>query len=309
MDQVFFLDQAEMATMPVPHQHLSSRGMKNQTTKHAMTSTSQDVLDLSADSHKNATSDSDLVTASVRTINNRLQEHPHWQQLQESTFRPVTPVQVDKLEQLLQEHPNIKLVQKVIDGFWFGFSLKYTGPRVNRQPCNLPTAFTHSQELWQSVMKEVSLGCMLSPFEVQPIFLLICSPVGMVEKKNSTAMHYITHFSHPQGSSINSFIAPEDTETHYQTFEAAVQLVACHGRGAYMAKEDFKSAFRNVPMRYQDLNLLGIKVQGKFFIDCALPFGASISCAIFEDIVTLIHWITEKRACKTFIHYLDDFFR
>ena len=148
----------------------------------------------------------------------------------------------------------------MIDGFQFGFSLKCTGPRVNRQPHNLPTAFTHSQEIWQSVMKEVSLGCMLSPFEVQPIFLLICSLVGMVEKKNSTAMCCITHLSHPQGSSINSFITPEDAETHYQTFEAAVQLVAHHGRGAYMAKEDFISAFRNVPMRYQDLNLLGIKV-------------------------------------------------
>ena len=75
-----------------------------------------------------------------------------------------------------------------------------------------------------------------------------------------------------------------------------------------MAKEDFKSAFRNVPMRYQDLNLLGIKVQGQFFIDCALPFGVSVSCVIFEDISTLIHWITEKRVGQKFIHYLDDFF-
>ena len=114
---------------------------------------------------------------------------------------------------------------------------------------------------------------MLNPFEVQPIFPLICSPVSMMEK-NSIAMHHITYLSHPQGSSINSFITPEDPETHYQTFEASVQLVACHGKGAYMAKEDFKLVFRNVSMRYQDLNLLGIKVQGKFFIDCVLPFGA-----------------------------------
>ena len=75
-----------------------------------------------------------------------------------------------------------------------------------------------------------------------------------------------------------------------------------------MAKEDFKSAFHNVPMRYQDLNLLGIKVQGQFFIDCTLLFGASVSCVIFKDISTIIHWIAEKRARQKFIHYLDDFF-
>ena len=98
----------------------------------------------------------------------------------------------------------------------------------------------------------------------------------MVEKKNSTAMQHITHLSHPQGLSINSFIAPEDAETHYQSFETAVQLVACQGQGSYMVKEDFKSAFMNVLMHYEDLNLLGIKVQGKFFIACIPLFGATV---------------------------------
>ena len=73
-----------------------------------------------------------------------------------------------------------------------------------------------------------------------------------------------------------------------------------------MAK-DFKSAC-NIPMHYQDLNLLGIKVQGQFFINCALPFGASISYSIFEDLATLIHWLAKKRDGFKFIHYLNDFF-
>ena len=101
---------------------------------------------------------------------------------------------------MLVGHPNHKLVQRVVDGFCFGFSVKYNRPRLNRQPRNLPTAFTHSKELWQSVMKEVNLGRMLSPFQVQPIFPLICSPAGMAEKKNSTAMYHIEHLSNPQGS-------------------------------------------------------------------------------------------------------------
>ena len=95
---------------------------------------------------------------------------------------------------------------------------------------------------------------------------------------------------------------------HYQSFEAAVQLVTHQGPGAFMAKEDFKSASLNVPMCYEDLNLLGIKVHVQFFIDCALPFEAFISCAIFEDIATLINWIAEKRVAQKFINYLDDFF-
>ena len=130
-------------------------------------------------------------------------------------------------------------------------------------------------------MKEVQLGQMISPFQVQPLYLLICSPVGMVLKKKSTTMRRITHLSYPLGGSVNSYIAPEDVQMHYQSFQDALQLVVSHRKGAFVAKEDIKSAFYNILMQYNDLNLLRIKVQGQFFIDCALPFGASISCTIF----------------------------
>ena len=96
--------------------------------------------------------------------------------------------------------------------------------------------------------------------------------------------------------------------TQYQSIEVAVELVAQAGPESFMAKEDFKSAFCNVPMQFADLQLLGIKVEGQFFIDNCLPFRASISCAIFEDISTLIHWIAERRAGHALIHYLDDLF-
>ena len=44
----------------------------------------------------------------------------------------------------------------------------------------------------------------------------------------------------------------------------AMDLVAKAGHGVFMVKENFKYAFRNVPMCFQDLNLLGIKVQEVF---------------------------------------------
>ena len=61
-------------------------------------------------------------------------------------------------------------------------------------------------------------------------------------------------------------------------------------------------------MCFNDLPLLGIKVQGQFFIDCCLPFGAAVSCQVFEKIATLIHWIAQKRDGYAFVHSIDDFF-
>ena len=200
------------------------------------------------------------------------------------------------------------MVNYAITSFKQGFLLKYQGPRVNRQPQNLKSAFQFKDKLWDSLMKEVHLGRMIGPFSSQPIEPLICSSVGMVKKKNSLEIRRVMHLSYPKGSFINTFIDPADAETHYQTFEAAVNLVAKAGQGAFIVKEDFKSAFCSVPMAFSELNLLGIKVEGKYFIDCALPFGASISCKVFEDIGSLIHWIAEKRAGHKFVHYLGNFF-
>ena len=149
---------------------------------------------------------------------------------------------------------------------------------------------------------------MLGPFPEQPLDPLICLLVGMVNKQDSQEMRCTMHLSHPRGRSINAFIDPEDAQTHYKSFEVAVELVARAGQGSYMAKEDFKSAFHNVPMCFADRHLLGIKVRGQFFIDNCLPFGASISCAIFKDIATLIHWIAERCTGHALIHYLDNFF-
>ena len=60
-------------------------------------------------------------------------------------------------------------------------------------------------------------------------------------------------------------------------------------------------------MAFTELNLLGMKVEGKYFIDCALPFGASILCKIFEDVASLIPLIVERRVGHKLVHYLDDF--
>ena len=83
--------------------------------------------------------------------------------------------------------------------------------------------------------------------------------------------------------------------------DMALKLVAKHGQGCFMAKEDFKSALHNFPMCFSDLSLLGIKVQGQFFIDCCLPFEAAASCQVLEKIVMLIHWTLdcpeESRIC------------
>ena len=61
-------------------------------------------------------------------------------------------------------------------------------------------------------------------------------------------------------------------------------------------------------MCFHDLQLLGVKFNNKFYVDCCLPFGVAISCTIFKDVANLIQWIAENKADARLVCYLDDFF-
>ena len=117
----------------------------------------------------------------------------------------------------------------------------------------------------------------------------------------------IMHLSYLYSQSINDFINLEKASTSYITFDDALQLVIKQGRFCWLSKGDVKSAFRVAPIHFKDIKCLGIYFEEQYFVDLALPFGSAISCAIFEDIATLIHWILEQRTSIHFIHYLDDY--
>ena len=189
---------------------------------------------------------------------------------------------------LLQGHPNQSLVCEVVIGFRQGFKLKYHGPHQGQIHHNLRSAFQHPKLLQQHLDKEVKLNRMLGPFVQKLLQNLICSPVGMVPKKNSDKMQMITHLSYLHGNSINSFMDPQDISTSYQSFNNALAIIAKYGHRAYMPKGDVESAFRIIPIAPEDWHLLGIKFNNQYYIDICLPFGASISCAIFEKVGNLL---------------------
>ena len=52
-----------------------------------------------------------------------------------------------------------------------------------------------------------------------------------------------------------------------------LRLLVTLGPGALMAKADLESAFRMIPVRHANWELLGMFWQGHFYIDTRLPFG------------------------------------
>ena len=136
--------------------------------------------------------------------------------------------------------------------------MEYEGSIKFRAPDNLPTAKLDPQLIRDRLQKELQMGRMLGPFREPPFPDLMCSPVGLVPKKDTDEMHMIMHLSYLYGQSINDFINPVKASTSYQTFDDAIKLVVKQGRFCWISEGDVKLAFRVAPICFRDIKCLGI---------------------------------------------------
>ena len=149
-----------------------------------------------------------------------------------ANYVPVTPVKPSNLEKLLSEHPDKILVNYLVKGFTFGFSLCYEGPDMDRGADNLKSARDNLPILWQKILKEVRLGCMAGPFNRKPWDRMIISPVGLVHKSGTAehptspaAWRLIHDLSFPSGQSVNSYIYKENASVTYKSFDEALEML------------------------------------------------------------------------------------
>ena len=161
----------------------------------------------------------------------------------------------------------------------------------------------------QKIKQELAAERFIGPFTAPPFEPTIISPVRMapksgaeeglteaqiaspwfqMNKKNHRLIH---NLSHPHGcESVNSHIPESASRVHYQSFDDAVELCRASGPDCFMAKADLHNAFRQLPVRRDNIPLLGFKFNNQFFYNTVLPFGCSSSCQIFEKFSSALHW-------------------
>ena len=229
----------------------------------------------------------------------------------------ITPVRPEILEKLLKETEYDKSkTEFLIKGFKQGFKLHYQGNLKNckRLAPNLKLRIGSKEELWNKVMKEVELRRFAGPFEHPPFEHFVQSPIGLVPKDKGKKTRLIFHLSYPRdGDSVNSGIPFEKCTVKYPDFDDAVKLCMQEGVACTLGKSDMSSAFRHVPMAVDQWWLMVMKAMHPktkriyYFVDKCLPFGSSISCAIFQAISDAIAWIVKYKTKKNNVNYLDDY--
>ena len=229
-----------------------------------------------------------------------------------------SPVDHRALAQLLEETGYNKDESAYLTkSFEEGFDLGYRGPKFAQLTSpNLKFTVGNKTELWNKVMKEVELGRYAGPFESIPFEFFIQSPIGLVPKDGGRKTRLIFHLSCPKDDviSVNANTPDNLTTTSYPEFEEAIRLCVREGKGCFAGKTDLSSAFRHCPIHKKFWKYLVMKAQDPkdnrwyYFFDKCLPFGAAISCAIFQRFSDALAHILRVKTGRPNINYLDDFF-
>ena len=211
------------------------------------------------------------------------------------------PIKVDILENMLINYKyNEDKTKYLVDGFKQGFSIGYCRPQERNDTAdNLPLNNLGTEtDLWNKVMKEVKLNRYAGPYPFEDLPIkdsFIQFPIGLVPKaSNQTRLIFHLSYDFKNGNtSVNANTPHEICHVRYRdldhVIDTCIKLMNKQGHGTiFFSKTDIKSAFCLVPvlvLHRKWLVLMAEDPQTKekaFFIDMCLPFGASISCAVFQ---------------------------
>ena len=228
-----------------------------------------------------------------------------------SLLKPPTPINIPTLQHYLQDHPDQSAVTRLLSSFSQGFKIGYTGPRATKEFPNLPCARANPMIIDKNMLKEVSLGHTAGPFLSPPFPNLQVYPIGAIPKKHSSEWRTIFHLSYPKrhSTSMNAHISPEVYSLQYIKVDHAIAILQDLGQGCFMSKLDINAAFRNIPVRPSDWELLGMKWEGLYFFVMVLPFGLRSAPFLFDQFSLALEWIIQhKLNIPQVIHILDNFF-
>ena len=144
----------------------------------------------------------------------------------------------------------------------------------------------------------------------------IQSPIGLVPKDDGKKTRLIFHLSYPRGRGLSvNECTPEHLKTvQYPDLDEAVLMCLHEGIGCYLAKSDLTAAFRQLGLARKWWRYLFMKakhpVTGRyyFFLDKCVPFGAAVSCQLFQHFSNALAFVIKKITGQPNLNYLDDFF-
>jgi len=221
----------------------------------------------------------------------------------------ISPLQTHRWAELLCTHPDQSFADYIVRGLEQGFHVGFKrGGRLQSCKKNMLSASEHPEMVQKYLQEECQMGRVLGPFDLGELPGVHVSKFGVIPKSNQPGKwRLILDLSSPNGASVNDGIQKELCSLQYVKVDEVVEAILTLGRGTELAKIDIKSAYRIVPVHPEDRPLLGMRWQGKIYVDATLPFGLRSAPKIFNALADAAQWIIQEMGARYLWHYLDDF--
>ncbi|TFY71099.1 hypothetical protein EVG20_g1905 [Dentipellis fragilis] len=249
-------------------------------------------------------------TAAQDTLN----KHP-------DLFKIVTPINVDKFENMLRTHPNQPFVASVCRGLREGFwpSADMSNPDYpstwDNSKCSLASD-QHRVFVEEQCRKEIEIGHFSEAWEAEQLYPGMYSmPIGVVPKPNSDKLRLIT--DHSAGKfSLNSMIDKPNHDNKVQLdnvrdlgFNLLWVRRSNTGAALTLFKSDVAEAYRLMPMHPSWQIRQVVSIGTKRMVDRCNVFGGRRSGNIWCVFMSLVLWIAVYiKHIRDLLGYSDDMF-
>ncbi len=223
----------------------------------------------------------------------------------------VSPLRTEKWAEWLAGHPDQAFAGYILRGLQQGFRVGFNPGlcKLKARPMNMTSRDEHPEVVAAYLEAEVAHG-RLVPLEVGQADALgiHTSPFGVIPKKGKpNRWRLILDLSSPHGHSVNDGISKDLSSFCYVSVDRVVNRVLELGKASWLAKMDVKQAYRNIAVHPADRYLLGMKWEGRTYVDATLPFGLRSAPLIFSAVADMLAWFMQVQGASWLAHYVDDF--
>ena len=191
-------------------------------------------------------------------------------------------------------------------GFPLDFDRNCQLPRVDS---NHKSAEIHLDHVKNYIQEELSHKAIIGPFEKLPLSFHI-SPLMTRDKQDSVKKRTIMDLSWPKGHSVNDGVSKEKYlgtayTLHYPSVDNITADLCRLGPGV-LFKIDISRAFRHLRVDPADIDLLGLQVDQRHFLDVLTLLGYRNGSLFFQRCSDAIRYIMASHGFPDLFNYSDD---
>lgn len=145
----------------------------------------------------------------------------------------------------------------------------------------------NGERVTDTIAQGICKGFIAGPFSDIPLAKFRSNSMNGIVQKDK--LRLVMDLSRPAGSSYNENIQPNSSRKVSMSSPRQFSYSLLEsGAGAIFSKHDWCDAYKNIPVKIEDLRLQGFSWLDKHFVELSLVFGSKNSVAAFDNLGELI---------------------